>query len=351
MITDPKTGEILTMIGSKDYNDSRSGKFNVTTALRQPGSSIKPVTYAEAFKTGFSPGNTILDIATTFKDPWGSKYSPINYDGRFHGAVSIRSALGSSFNIPAVKTLASVGTANMIKTASDLGITTFTEPQRYGLSLTLGGAEVRMIDMMAVYGTFANSGLRVNLNPILKIVDSEGNILEESKPRAKNVLKPEVAYMINNILSDNNARSQAFGTNSLLNIKGFTVGVKTGTTDNKRDNWTFGYTPDTVVGVWVGNNDNSPMHPKLTSGVSGAAPIWNKIMLEVLKNKKNTPFEIPKGIKIGIVDGRKDLVIEGLERKSMIKFAKDEAGKIIISDPYSSYASPSGQAALETKTN
>lgn len=353
MITDAGTGQILAMVGSKNYWDEGSGNFNVTTAQRQPGSSIKPITYAAAFKTGFSPGNILLDTPITFKNFWET-YSPVNYDGRFHGAVTIRTALGSSYNIPAVKMLSIIGLPQMISTAKDLGITTLNDPNRYGLSLTLGGGEVTMLDMMSVYNTFSQNGKKYTIKGVSKITDTKGNIIENNaNDQGQVVIQPAVAYMISDILSDNQARTPAFGANSLLNIPGHKVAVKTGTTDNKRDNWTFGYTPKYVVGVWVGNNNNTPMHPSLTSGVTGAAPIWNKIMIEILKDQPAIAFEKPADVIAGIVDGRKDLVISGLASKSVIrqnrqKIRIEETGEekdvITFTDPLSVYQSDqSGQ--------
>lgn len=356
MITTPKTGEILAMVGSKNYFDPNGGNFNVTTALRQPGSSIKPITYATAFKLGFSPGNILLDSPVTFKNFWET-YTPLNYDNRFHGPVTIRTALGSSYNVPAVKMLAVVTLPEMLKTARDLGITTLNDSSRYGLSLTLGGGEVKMTDMMTVYGAFSQMGKKHNLQPILKIADSKGNIIEDnSQLSEENVLNPSAAFLIADILSDNKARTPAFGSNSLLNIPGQKVAVKTGTSDNKRDNWTFGFTPEFVVGVWVGNNDNSPMNPQLTSGITGAAPIWNKIMTEVLKNRTPLAFEQPADITTGLVDGHKDLVIAGAQTKSVIgqnrKKVKEETTNeekevITFTDPFSTYQSDqSGQPII-----
>ncbi len=346
MVTDAKSGQILAMVGSKDYHDPIFGSFNVTTALRQPGSSIKPITYAAAFKMGYSPGNTILDAPVTFKNAGSPPYSPVNYDGSFHGPVSIRVALGSSYNIPAVKMLSTVGVSNMIQVAKDLGITTFTEPQRYGLSLTLGGGEVKLADMMGVYGSFATGGMRANQTAILKVTDSNNRVLEQSDAKPRRVLGSEVAYIINSILSDNSARIPAFGSNSLLKIPGHTVASKTGTSDNKRDNWTFGYTPEFVVGVWVGNNDNTPMNPALTSGVTGAAPIWNRIMSLILQEREDLAFEKPKGVKVATVDGRKDLVIDGLKPQSLVKFIKKD-DQLLFSDSFSTFATPSAQAKIE----
>ena len=339
MVVDGKTGQILSMVGSKDYHEPNFGSFNVTTALRQPGSSIKVVTYATAFKQGFFPGTTVLDAPVTFNDGINS-YSPLNYDGHFHGPVSIRQALGSSYNIPAVKMLSIVGIDNMIQTAKDLGITTFDDPKRYGLSLTLGGGEVKMIDMMTVYTALSQMGKRQGTTPILKVADSDGNVLEEYQNQAVQTLTPEVAYLITNVLSDNQARTPAFGPNSSLYIPGHTVAVKTGTSDNKRDNWTFGFTPEFVVGVWVGNNDNTPMDPRLTSGITGAAPIWNNIMRAVLEGKPDLAFARPEGVIDSVVDGRRDLAISGTAPKSLVRIRREE-DKITLFDGFSSYATSS----------
>jgi membrane peptidoglycan carboxypeptidase len=348
MITDAKTGQILAMVGSKNYYDNNGGNFNVAIAPRQPGSSIKPITYATAFKQGFSPGNIILDTPVVFRNDW-EVYAPGNYDGRFHGAVTLRTALGSSYNIPAVKLLATVGIPEMIRTAKSLGITTFNDPQRYGLSLTLGGGEVKLIDMMSVYGTFSQMGEKYEIQPVLTITDSKGHLLEDNtNPSGKEVLDPAVAYLITDILQDNNARTPAFGPSSLLKIAGHHVAVKTGTTDSKRDNWTFGFTPDYVVGVWVGNNNNSPMDPQLTSGITGAAPIWNKLVTMVLEGKKDQAFKKPTGVVESLVDGRKDLVISGMGQKSLVGVAQrpspaaegGENKSITFTDPFSTYVEP-----------
>lgn len=343
MVVDAQTGHILAMVGSKNYFDGKDGNFNVTTALRQPGSSIKPVTYAAGFKQGYTPGTILLDTPTAFKNAWET-YAPVNYDGAFHGPVTIRTALGSSYNIPAVKMLALVGIENMIQTASDLGITTFNDPSRYGLSLTLGGGEVKMVDMMSVYTTFSQNGVKYDIQPVLKLTDANGIVLEDNTyPKGHRVLPSGVAYMINDILSDNKARTPAFGPASLLNIPGKTVAVKTGTTDNKKDNWTFGYTPEYVVGVWVGNSDNTPMNPNLSSGVTGAAPIWNKIITSLVADRPNLAFERP--VEIAFSGG--DLIISGQPTKSVVgqarKKIKDEKTQeekeaITFTDPFSTFS-------------
>lgn len=346
MITDASTGQILTMVGSRAYNYPGFGNYNSALALRQPGSSIKVVTYATAFKKGYSPGNTILDVPVKFSDEWGNSYSPVNYDGKFRGPVSLRTALGASLNTPAVRLLASVGMDSMIQTAKDMGITTFNDPKRYGLSLTLGGGEAKMIDLMAVYNTLSQMGSFRKPTGILKVTDSNGNVLEEYKNSSKQVLQPEVAYLISDILADNKARSIAFGPNSLLNIPGQTVSVKTGTSDSKRDNWTFGYTSDFVVGVWVGNPDNTPMHPSLTSGVTGAAPIWNKIMRGLLVIKPGIAFNRPSTVIESNIDGRKDLMVAGNLPKGLVRI-KTDSEKTIFSDAFSSFATASAQAAIK----
>ncbi|MBI2011647.1 PBP1A family penicillin-binding protein [Candidatus Daviesbacteria bacterium] len=348
MVTDAKTGQILAMVGSKNYFDLKLGNYNVTTAERQPGSSIKPVTYATAFKMGYSPGNILLDTPTVFKNAWET-YAPINYDGKFHGAVTIRVALGSSYNVTAVKMLQIVGIQNMIQTAKDLGITTFKDPNRYGLSLTLGGGEVKLIDMMSVYGTLSQNGVKYEVSPVLMIADASGVIIEDNQtPQGSQVLAPGVAYLLTDILMDNKARTPAFGENSLLKIRNHQVAVKTGTTDSKKDNWTFGYTPEYVVGVWVGNNDSSPMDSSLTSGITGAAPIWNKIMNNLLIDKTPVIFKKPDDIVLASVDGRKDYIVSDLSQRSVVgmerKRVKDDKTKeekdvITFTDPFTTVQS------------
>lgn len=299
LVTKPKTGEILAMVGSKDFFDSSiDGNVNVTIASRQPGSAIKPINYATALERRLITAATvIMDVPTTFSTA-PRPYKPVNYDGRFHGPVQVRYALGNSYNIPAVKVLALNTVLEMIKKAREMGISTFEDESRYGLSLTLGGGEVKMTEAAVAFGVFPNEGTRVDLTPILKIEDSAGRVIEEFKPKSgRRVLSSETSFLISSILSDNSARTAAFGPSSLLNIKGKTVAVKTGTTDDKRDNWTIGYTPSYLVATWVGNNDNRPMHPSLASGITGAAPIWNGIMTELLKDKVNETFKVPSGVR------------------------------------------------------
>ncbi len=305
LVLDPQTGEILAMVGSKNYNDpDYDGKVNVTLSLRQPGSAIKPVTYVTAFKKGYTPSTLIMDVKTSF--PGGDKpeYVPVNYDGQYHGPLQIRYALGSSINIPAVKMVALIGLKDMLQTAWEMGFTTLEPTQanlsRLGLAVTLGGGEVRLIDMVSAYSTFANGGFKVSPTAILKVTDQDGHVLEENKPeKGRRVLTEEQAFLINNILSDNSARLITFGENSLINLQG--VAAKTGTTNDRRDNWTVGWTPSIITGVWVGNNDNTEMK-QVASGVSGAAPIWRRIITEARKGKPQGGFEMPSGIVSAEVD-------------------------------------------------
>lgn len=237
-----------------------------------------------------------IDEPTCFANLDKPAYCPVNYDGKFHGPVQLRFALGNSFNIPAVKMLYLNTVHDMVASASAFGLNTITDPTKYGLSLTLGGGEVRMVDMATAFSVFANAGIRKDLVSILKVTDKNGKVLEEYQDpnlgkqipsqlllRGTQVLSPETAFLISNILSDNNARQEEFGPGSALRIPNRTVSVKTGTTDDLRDNWTVGYTPLRLVATWVGNNDNSPMNPYLVSGITGAAPIWNKLMTRALE--------------------------------------------------------------------
>ena len=301
LVTNPATGEILAMIGSRDYFDTAiDGNVNVTLSLRQPGSSIKPINYALGLINKYTAATPFVDDKTCFPNQGGKQYCPVNYDGKWHGVVQMREALGNSINMPAVKMLSLNGVSAMVATASAMGISSFNRPQDYGLSLTLGGAEVTMFDMAKAYGVFANEGYRIDLHPILKVTDKTGKVLEEYNPPQSpifgaKVLPEEVAFIISDILSDNNARLIDFGPDSALKISGKTVAAKTGTTNDFRDNWTFGYTPSYVVAVWVGNNDNTPMS-YLASGITGAAPIWHNIMANLLKDKPSESFQRPPNI-------------------------------------------------------
>jgi penicillin-binding protein 1C len=307
----PGTGEILAMVGSADfYNASISGQVNMAVAPRQPGSSIKPLTYAAAFEKGWNPATLIWDVASDFP-PSGDAadtrppYQPVNYDERFHGPVLVRDALANSYNIPAVKALDFVGiydnpatpqAEGLIAFAKRMGITTFTR-EDYGLALTLGGGDVSLLELTSAYSNFANGGRRIPPVAITRILDFQGNeVYRYTAPAGEQVLRAEHAFLISSILSDNAARTPMFGQNSVLNLP-FQVAVKTGTTNEFKDNWTVGYTPDLALGVWVGNADNTPMQN--TTGLTGAAPIWAEFMqeaIQVVTGGNLTPFTRPAGV-------------------------------------------------------
>jgi len=322
LVVKPATGEILAMIGSRDYFASEGGKFNVTLSQRSPGSTLKPIDYALGFLKGNSnPATAWIDYSFCFPAFAGKSYCPQNYDGKFHGVVQTRFALGNSFNVPATKQLALNTVADFIATASAMGITTLGNTNRYGYSLVLGGGEVKMVDLATAFGTFANRGKTVGLTPILKVEDSTGKILEDNLDKFKDqelkiktdkliawdglnpwtphdgyVLPEEVTFLISHILLDDSSRATTFGAGSILNIPGKVVSVKTGTSEQKSDNWTIGYTPSILGVVWVGNNDNTPMSPYLESGNTGAAPIWNKIMTYALKDSKSEWPQKPENV-------------------------------------------------------
>ncbi len=321
----PSTGEILAMVGSPDFNNEAiSGQVNMATSnTRQPGSSIKPITYVAAFEKGWTPSTLIWDVPTEFPDGANPPYVPKNYDDKFHGPVTVRTALSNSFNIPAVKALQFVGVYDdpntpekegMIAMAERLGITSLTRND-YGLALTLGGGDVSLLEMTGAYSVFANGGKKVPPVSILKIVDFKGNVVYEYQPpQPEQVIRPEHAYLISSILSDNEARSWMFGRNSLLNLP-FPAAAKTGTTNDFRDNWTMGYTPDLVTGVWVGNADYTPMVN--TTGLSGAAPIWSAFMqyaVPIVSGNNPTPFVPPTGIMDRII-----CIISGTEPSQWCK--------------------------------
>ncbi len=307
LITKPNTGEILSMIGSKDYfNTAEDGQVNVTLANRQPGSSIKPLTYATAMELRtLNPGTMLLDIPTCFASTGQPDYCPRNYDGSFRGPVSVRQSLGNSLNIPAVKALKSIGVEPFMEQVNAMGLTTFQDPSRYGLSLTLGGGEVRMIDMAQAFGVLANQGVKAPLTPLLKVESYDGEVLyeldtqqrredlatlteyegDDTAGELERVMERGPAYLTSHIMQDNAARTAAFGSRSELVIPDQIVSVKTGTTNDLKDNWTIGFTTEYLVSVWVGNNDNTPMNQSLVSGVTGAAPIWNDIMSFILRDR------------------------------------------------------------------
>ncbi|NCU28261.1 MAG: PBP1A family penicillin-binding protein [Candidatus Moranbacteria bacterium] len=307
VVIDPKTGQILAMVGSRDYFDKTiDGNFNVTTAARQPGSSFKPIVYALAFEKGYTEKTTLFDVKTEFNsscsplgEPGNSNcYSPSNYDDAFRGPMTLRDGLAQSINIIAVKLLYLVGVPDTIRFAQNLGITTLkNDANRYGLSLVIGGGETTLLDMTSVYGVFANDGIRNPYQSILSVQDNTGKVLEQFESNGKQLISPNSTRILSGILSDNTARTPTFGANSVLNIPGRDVAVKTGTTNDNKDAWTIGYTPSVAVGVWVGNNDNVPMKK---GGAALAGPIWNAVMTEALKNLPNESFPKPEQIDPGI---------------------------------------------------
>jgi len=323
---DPKTGQILAMVGSRDYFDkSIDGNVNVALRDRQPGSSFKPYVYATAFKKGYTPDTILFDVETNF----GTKdqpYIPQNYSNKFSGPVKMKEALARSLNIPAVKTLYLAGVQNSINTARSMGITTLQNPNRYGLALVLGGGEVKLLDHVNAFGTFAASGIRHDKTAILKIVDSKGNVLEEYKnSEGERVLSQDICAKIDAILSDNNLRAPVFGSNSPLRFDSRPVAVKTGTTNEWRDAWTVGYTPNLAAGVWAGNNDNAPMTPG-ADGVFVAAPIWREFMEKALSNMAIENFPQAKEEKTGkpVLDG----TVTGEEKE--VKICKIKKNKYCL---------------------
>lgn len=297
---DPKNGDLLVMVGSRDYFDEKAnGNFNVTLAKRQPGSAIKPFIYANAFRKGYLPSTVLFDVKTQFStacEPYDFSstppcYSPNNYNGKFRGPVSMRNALAGSLNIPAIKTLYLVGIKDTIKLVSDMGITTLTDPDRYGLTLVLGGGEVRLLDMAYAYGVFANGGKKAKPRSILRIEKNNGEIFKEIEVSNKQILDKNVAYMISDVLSDNKARTPLWGPNSLVYFKNRDVAAKSGSTNDLRDAWIMGYTPNLVVGAWFGNNNNE----KMGGGLSGliTTPMWREFMDIAIETRPEESFPEP----------------------------------------------------------
>ena len=301
---DVKTGQILTMVGSRDYFDKEiPGNYNTATALRQPGSSFKPIVYATAFMKGYSPNTVLFDVATEFSTKCSPEstplsndknvkcYSPENYDGKFRGPVSIKNALAQSLNIPAVKALYLAGVKDSILTAQKMGITSLNSNGDYGLSLVLGSGEVSLLQITNAYAVFGNQGTYNAPAYILSVTDKNGNVLESYNQNSSNVMPKNVANQINDILSDNVARTPLYGPNSGLYFGNRPVADKTGTTNNYRDTWTIGYTPSYAVGVWAGNNDNTPINKQLSGMI--AVPMWNEFMTYLLKDKPLENFQAP----------------------------------------------------------
>ena len=294
---EPESGAIRAMVGSPDYFDARiAGAVNGALALRQPGSAIKPLTYAAAFERGYAPASVFYDVPTSFTTHEGEPYTPLNYDRLFRGPVSLRTALASSYNVVAVQLLERIGVPALAEMAQRLGIATLRGADRYGLALTLGGSEVRLLELTAAYGAFATGGLRVAPYLIERIETADGQVLYEAPaPARERVLDERVAHLVTDVLADPQARAPAFGGQSPLHTS-YGAAVKTGTTTEWRDNWTIGYTRDMVVGVWVGNADNTSM--TRVSGVSGAAPIWQAMMNTVVQARGGAPrpFVRPEGL-------------------------------------------------------
>lgn len=318
---DPKTGQILAMVGSRDYfNTDIDGNVNVTDSLRQPGSSFKPITYSAAFKKPeFSPSKILFDLETDF----GKGYVPKNFNGRFNGPVTVRYALANSLNIPAIKTLSLVGIDNVIRNAEDLGITTLTDRDRYGLSFALGVAEVKPVEMAGAFGVFANNGVKNDLASILKITDSKSKVIYESnqeKKRGRQVLDPQIAYEISSVLSDNNARTPTFGARSSLYFADRPVAVKTGTTQDNKDSWTVGFTPSISVAVWVGNNQPTPMK---AGGVMLAGPVFHQFVERSLSGTPTEEFTRPKGIE--------EVTVEKFSNKLPSELSKETTKDIFAS--------------------
>lgn len=321
VVLNPKNGQILAMVGSKDYfaesepegcEEGRSCTFeaNVNAAIRprQPGSATKPINYAAGIIKGYTPASVFMDVKTEFPGGDRPSYIPVNYDGNFHGPTQMRYALGNSYNITAVKMLAINGVKNVMDLGYRMGLTTWEPTEEnvnnVGLSLTLGGREARLLDLTTAFGVFANGGKKQEPISVLKVTDNKDKTLYEFREsEGVKIMDEGVSFLIADILSDNGARTAAFGSNSILNVPGKTVAVKTGTTDEKRDNWAVGFTPSVVVGVWVGNNNNAQMNPAIASGITGASPIWQKTMIAALKDKSNEPFNKPNNVISLDVDG------------------------------------------------
>ena len=299
VVLDPQTGDILALIGSADYFDtSIYGAVDMTTAPRQTGSAFKPFIYALALEPhgtlSWTPATVFVDVSTTFTLQDGKPYTPVNYDGHEHGMVSLREALASSLNIPAVLTLRDIGIENTLEFAKKLGVTTLENPQEYDLSLVLGGGKISLLELSTAYTTFANGGTYRGNYAILDIQNPSGELLyTQEKENPQQVMDARVAWLINDILSDDIARSTGFGQNSTLKIDR-PAAVKTGTTTNFHDNWTIGYTPDLVVGVWVGNSNHEAMQG--VTGLTGAAPIWHETIRALLQGTPEHQFEQPLGM-------------------------------------------------------
>lgn len=296
--TDPNTGQILTMVGSRNYFDDKiDGNFNIATALRQPGSSIKPIIYAEAFNKGYRPETVVFDLPTEFSATCytgGNCYSPQNYDDKFRGPISLRNALALSLNVPSVKVLYLAGLEDSLTLAKQMGLETLTNAKQYGLTLVLGGGEVRPLDMAEAYGVFAADGIKHPTTGILRVEDNKGKVLEEYQPKEYRVLPEQSARLVSDVLSDNVARTPGYGVNSPLYFGDIDVAAKTGTTNDYRDTWIVGYTPNVSVAAWAGNNDNRSISKQVAGFV--VAPMWNEFMKKAIEKYPASNFIDPEPI-------------------------------------------------------
>jgi len=333
---DPKTGQILAMVGSRDYHDKEiDGKFNVATSKnRQPGSTFKPFVYAESFNKGYTPETILFDTETVFTpscpldagQAYDGCYAPNNYDGNFRGPITVRSALAQSINIPAIKMLYLVGVNDVLVLAKKMGITGLNNADQYGLTLALGGGEVSLVDMTGAFGVFANEGQKNTHTPILEVRNRKGDLLEQYNSYGTEVLPKETARKISSILSDNKARAPMFGERSLMYFPNYDVAVKTGTTNDYKDAWVIGYTPNVVVGAWAGNNDSTSMDRQVANVV--ITPLWNAFMNQILPTRPKERFEKPAA--------ETDLALKPILR------GKWNGGKSVIIDTFSGLlASPS----------
>jgi 1A family penicillin-binding protein len=333
---DPATGHILAMVGSADFNDEAiDGQVNVAVRCRQPGSSIKPLTYIAAFERDWTPATLMWDLKIEFPDGANPPYVPINYDEKYHGPMLLRDALANSYNVPAVEALQFVGVDGLLEMAGRLGVESlvhpelycpeypYDQPPPYGLSLTLGGGEAKLLEMAGAFAVFANGGVRVPPSPILRIEDSRGNVLvDNSVPTGEEVVSPQNAYLITSILSDRQARCRAFHCPSILELTR-PAAAKTGTTTDFRDAWTVGYTPDLATGVWVGNSDNAPMIN--LPGAAAAGPIWRNFMEAAHADLPVRDFVRPSGIvEVEICADSGARASEYCPRRKMEVFAEDQ---------------------------
>jgi 1A family penicillin-binding protein len=348
---DPKNGEILSMVGSRDYFDKDiDGNFNVALANRQPGSTFKPFAYATAFMKGYTPETVLFDVRTQFsttceKDNTSSLngcYSPQNYDGNFRGPMSLKNALAQSINIPAIKTLYLAGIKDVLRVAKDFGITGLANAEQYGLTLVLGGGEVSLLEMTSAYGVFANNGTRYPYQPILEIQRKDSGVIEKIENKPIQVIPENVALQISDILSDDVARSPIFGSNSHLHIPNRQVAVKTGTTNDYKDAWIVGYTPNLVIGAWVGNNKNTPMDKKVAGYI--IAPFWNTVMKKTLEKYPKEDFKKPyeqdltdqKPIFRGKWQGGISYGIDKISGKLATEYTpKETIDELVVGEPHS----------------